>query len=124
MPYNLASRLDKLGTRFKTLNSNSATYERPGSPIPAATIINFTPEKLDVTALAMFGIVLITDKMQDVVFDAADIVTFGEPEHGDKFTWGAKVLEVMRIGNDRDGETFRYTTSSRLRIRVHIRQVV
>lgn len=123
MPYNLASRLDKLGERFKTLNVNSATYERPGSVIAAATIQNFTPEKLDVTALAMFGIVLITDKMQDAVFDTAQIAAFGEPEHGDKFTWGIRVFEVMRIGNERDGETFRYTTSSRLRIRVHIRQV-
>lgn len=119
MVYDISTRLDRLGTRMKELHNNSLTYTRSGeTPI---TITNFTPEKCDVDQLIALGIAIMNEKWQDFVFDLADLATLTttEPRTGDKITWGTLTFQVTAI-ND---EVFKYTTSSRTRIRVHAKQV-
>lgn len=102
---------------MQELNSNTATYKRQGNnPI---TITNFTPEKVDVSQLALAGITLITEQALDVVFDASDLssLTPATPQVGDKFVWGSSTYEVMNLGE----ETFNYTTASKTRMRVHLK---
>jgi hypothetical protein len=103
---------------MKELNQNSLTYLRGNTSL---TINNFTPEKLDVEQLAAFGIVLVTDKLQDFVFDTSDLsnLTPAYPQRGDKITWGGKTFELMPIGD----ELYCFITSTRTRMRVHTRQI-
>lgn len=122
MAYDIATRLDTLGTRMQELNQNTATYSRTDDACidTDITITSFTPEKVDIEQIAMHGLTLLTMKLLDVIFDLADLTTLdpAEPVEGDTFTWGTKVFTVMSIGE----EVFTYTTSSRLRIRVHLKQ--
>lgn len=89
--------------------------------IDTVAITNFTPQKLDVSQLAIHGITLVTEKAQDIIFDASDLADLSPsvPIQGDEFVWGGKTYEVMSLGE----EVFNYTTSSRSRIRVHLKQV-
>lgn len=113
---------------MKTLHSNTGVYTRTGQP--PIVITNFTPEKLDVSELAAMGILLITDKAMDVVFDTADIAALvpTEPQQHDKFVTEGRTYEVFslngnRVGDQISSELFRYITTSRDRIRIHLRQV-
>lgn len=120
MTYNLADRLDYLGTRMKELNDNSLIYERAGyAPI---TIENFTPQRITVEQLAAYGIILITSKHYSFTFDYSDLSILGsrpQPKEGDKITTGGFVYEVFQMGD----AVYTFTTSSRSRITVHAKQV-
>ena len=121
MAFEFSTRLDTLGTRMKELHSNTLTYTRKKDGVTTtATVTNFTPETCDIQEIAQHGIVLVTAKLQDFIFDTSDISAFSPavPETGDTLTWGSNVFEVFSIGE----EMFKYTTSSRLRIRVHTQQ--
>ena len=120
LAYDFTSRLDYLGTRGKTLHVNSLIYNRLDVFTPI-TITNFTPEKLDVTQLASMGVVLITDKAQDFIFDFAELAVLvnKDPKTTDQILWKGVLYETLQIGD----EVFSYVTSSRKRIRVHSRQV-
>lgn len=109
---------------MKQINDNTGVYSRTGeTPV---TITNFTPEKLDTTSLAAYGIVLITDKALDIVFDTSKLATFTDPEPqiNDTFVWDGRTYKVFDIApaDSPQNECFRYTTSSRQRMRVHLRQ--
>lgn len=118
MTYNMADRLDTLGTRMGSLHSNSLTYSRG---ITSVVITNFTPEKCDVNEMLALGVIQISEKLQDFAFDLADLATLSPayPQHDDKIVWGTLTFRVTSIGD----EIFRPTTSSRKRIRVHAKQV-
>lgn len=118
MVYDFSTRLDRLGTRMKTINDNSLIYTRPGEV--AIEIENFTPQKCDVNELAMYGIPLVLDKLQDFCFDTADLssLTYPLPKQGDQIEWNGKTFETFLIGD----QVFRFTTSTRVRIRIHGRQ--
>ena len=120
MPYNLASRLDYLGTRMQELNQNQLTLTRPNEPNIIVT--NFTPEKTDVEALGVHGIVLITEQAQDFIFDTSKFRHWTDkfPKVGDRLVWKTLTFEVMNIGD----QCYFFTTSSRLRIRIHTKRVV
>jgi len=119
MTYNLATRLNRVGTRMKELNDNSLTYTRSGeTPIE---ITNFTPEKCDSDQLLALGIAIVNEHWQDIVFDTAALstLTIPEPRTGDKVTWDGVNYQVTALAD----EVFRYTTASRVRIRVHMKEV-
>tara|TARA_Y100000310_G_scaffold310662_1_gene356141 strand:+ start:318 stop:680 length:363 start_codon:yes stop_codon:yes gene_type:complete len=119
MAYDIATRLDKLGTRMKELNQNSITYQRTGET--DLTISNVTPGTIDVTQLGVDSVVLITEKAQDFIFDTSELSSWSPvvPKIGDTIVWGSNTYQIFSI-ND---ELYNYTTSSRLRIRVHTKQV-
>ena len=119
MTYDFSTRLDRVGERMQELHDNSLTYSRSGEL--DLTITNFTPEKADVDQLIALGIVVVNEKWQDFVFDVADMSTWTipEPRTGDKIVWGTLTFQVTSIGD----ETFKYTTSTRKRVRVHSKQV-
>lgn len=118
MSYDVSTRLDYLGTRMQELHQNELTYIRGNESV---TIENFTPEKIDVQELAAFGIAMITDRAQDFVFSTESLEAFEEsvPLRGDKIRWNGRLYELFSIGE----EIYRYTTSTRLRVRVHSRQI-
>lgn len=119
MTYDFSTRLDRLGTRMKQLNSNSLSYQRTGES--SVTVENFTPEKIDVNELAIHGIPLIQDKMQSIVFDTTSLADWSDPlpKEKDKFVWDGRTFEVFIIGE----KAFNFTTSTRKRIRVNGRQI-
>ena len=124
MAYDFSTRMNTLGNRMRQLHQNTLTYTRGNT---TATIPNFTPEKVDVTAIAVYGLTILTDKLQDFVFDTNKLVNFAppEPKIGDRITWGTRTYEVLGIGpSTNEAECFKYITSSRLRIRVHARQII
>ena len=102
---------------MKQLNDNELVYKRGTVEI---TIENFTPEKIDVSELGQFGITLVREKAVDFVFDTSDLSSLSpsEPQQGDQLIWNSRTYEVMTIGE----ELFNYTTTSRVRIRVHAKQ--
>lgn len=118
MVYDVSTRLDRLGTRMKELFDNSLTYSREAVDI---TITNFTPEKTDVDILMAMGIAVVNEKWQDFVFDTADLSVLdpAEPRRGDRIVWESLTYEVFPIGD----EPFKFTTSSRARVRVHAKQI-
>ena len=127
MTYDFSTRLDRLGTRMKQIHNNTLTYTRTG--FPPITITNFTPEKIDVTEMAAAGLVLITDKAQDFVFDADKLAALNPPTPKasvDKIVWDGKTFEVFGIGDGQSDEsqTYRYTISTRKSIRVHTKQTI
>lgn len=104
---------------MKELHDNSLVYGRTGES--SVTIDNFTPEETNVEELAAFGVVLITDKMQDFIFDAADLSSFDDPEpqNGDTIVWNGNTFKVFIEPN----APYTYVTSTRKRIRVHAKQI-
>jgi hypothetical protein len=119
MAYDFTTRLDHVGSRMPQLHDNTMTYTRDGYTI---TFYNCTPEKVDVEQMQALGIAIIQEKWQDFVFDALLLETAfipPEPQVGDIIGWQGYEFRVSVLGE----ETFRYTTSSRKRIRVHTRQV-
>jgi len=104
---------------MKTVNMNSLSYQRSGEI--SVTIENFTPQSCDIDELAIYGIPLIRDKMQDFCFDTADLDTFSDPmpKQGDKIVWNGLTFSPFLIGE----QVFKFPTSSRKRIRVHARQI-
>ncbi len=122
MTYNFATRMDRLGSRMKQLHDNVLTYTRGGVSV---RVTNFTPERFDVNSMAAYGVVVITEKFQDFIFDASKLGSFSptEPQIGDTITWGTRTFTVVALGPPgEDAECYRYTTSSRARVRVHTRQ--
>jgi len=119
MVYDFSTRLNRLGDRMEQIHDNSLSYERPGET--AITIANFTPEKTDVNELAILGIPLIADKMQDFVFRTSKLanLTPNLPKVGDKVVWDGKTFELFIVGE----QVYKFTTSSRRRIRIHSRQI-
>ena len=117
MVYDLAQRFDRLGTRMKQLSQANASYTRGATTI---SISSFTPQQIDVSELAMYGITLLTEKMLDVVFDTSKLFSLSPayPVEGDTFIWGENTYQPMSIGD----ELYNFTTTSRLRIRVHLKQ--
>lgn len=122
MTYDFSTRLDRLGTRMKQLHDNSLTYSRGAT---TTRIDNFTPEDVDVSTLAAYGLVLLTDKEQDFVFDYADLASFSPntPQVGDRIVWGSRRYQVISLGSQDVAEIWRFITSTRKRIRVHTREV-
>jgi hypothetical protein len=118
MAYDFTTRLDYLGTRMKELHQNTMTYSRSTTDL---TITNFTPERVDVQQLALMGITLVTEKVMAFVFDTSELSTLSPsvPVAGDRITIGSFVYEVMQVAD----EVYNYTTSTRVRIRVHCKQV-
>lgn len=118
MVYDVSARLDNLGSRMKELHDNSLTYSRSSTD---CTVDNFTPEKTDSDILMALGIAVVNEVWQDFVFDLADLATLSPayPKSGDSIVWGTRTFRVMAIGN----EVFKFTTSSRKRIRVHAKQI-
>lgn len=100
------------------INDNELTYTRGATDI---TVTSFTPEKVDVEQMQALGIALITEKWQDFVFDASELsgLTPSEPAVGDVITWGTSEFRVSPLMD----EAYRFTTSSRKRVRVHARQI-
>lgn len=118
MTYDFSSRLDLLGTRMKELHNVSLVYRRRSVSV---SISNATPEQCDTEQLQALGIAILNEKWQDFVFDTADLTQFfpAEPEAGDVIVWGTDTFQVTSIGD----ELFKFTTSSRLRVRVHTKQI-
>jgi hypothetical protein len=102
------------------LNQNQLTLTRPNEV--DIVVKNFTPEKTDVEALSIHGIVLLTEQAQDFIFDTSKFSYWTDkyPKVGDRLVWGTLTFEVMNIGD----RCYFFTTSSRLRIRVHTKRVV
>lgn len=119
MTYDFSTRMDRLGTRMKQLHNNSLSFERSGET--AILVENFTPEATDVNELALQGIPLIADKMQDFVFDTVDLANLANPlpKVGDKVVWNGKTFELFIVGE----QVYKFTTSTRKRIRIHSRQI-
>jgi|1_EtaG_2_1085319.scaffolds.fasta_scaffold101363_2 hypothetical protein len=117
MAYDFSTRLDTLGTRMQEVNQTSLTYRRGSTEI---TVSNPTLGKVDVEQLAAFGITLITDKLQDFIFDTADLSTLEPttPRLGDIIVWSSRTYEVLPIAD----ELYTFVTSSRARIKVHTKQ--
>lgn len=115
MSYQFADRLDRLGQRKQEVDSREVIYERPdlGSVPITATVSEQQPEDLLEAGLAL------EIKRRDYVIDTADLVIEGvpiKPEPGDQIIDGRFTCRVVPgEGN----ETFRYTTQSRLRMRIH-----
>jgi hypothetical protein len=120
MAYDFATRLDYLGKRMRKLHVNQLLYLKPSTG-QLITVTSFTPEKIDVTQLGVYGVTLITDKAQDVIFDAFKLSVLSPPlpEQGHQLTWNGTVYEVFSIGD----EVYRHVTSSRKRIRIHTKQI-
>lgn len=118
MTYDFSDRLDYLGTRMQDLHQNELLYTRDSVDLK---IENFTPEETDTEQLQALGIAILNEKWQDFVFDADELsdFTMAEPEAGDTLTWGDMTFQIVSI-NDK---LFKYTTSSRKRIRIHTKQI-
>jgi hypothetical protein len=118
MSYDVSTRLDYLGERMQELHQNELLYIRGEETVE---IKHFTPEKIDVQELAAFGIAMLTDRAQDFVFDTESLQAFDSPVplRGDKIRWNGRLYELFSIGD----EIYRYTTSTRKRVRVHSRQI-
>jgi len=118
MSYDISTRLDYLGDRMQELNVTSLTYLRGEESVE---IENFTPQKVDVDELAAFGISLITEKLQDFTFYTSKLEDLDPPLpiRNDKILWNGRVFEAFSINE----EIYRFTTSTRKRIRVHTRQI-
>jgi len=122
MTYNFSTRLDRCGTRMKQLHDNCLTYARGTNEV---VIENFTPEKIDVDQLQALGIAIINEKWQDFVFDysALEDLPSQDPQINDLITWddGESPVRQYRVFSIND-ELYKFTTSSRKRIRVHTKQ--
>lgn len=116
MPYDISSRLDSAGERFKELNDNSIVYRSGATKI---TINNVTLAGVNVEQLAIHGLVQLTDVAQDFIFDTAEISTIGDPETHHEIIFNGNVFSVMSIGD----EVFTYITSTQKRIRVHAKKI-
>jgi hypothetical protein len=118
MTYDFHERLDLLGSRMKELNQITVQYTRGTQTV---SIHNVNRGRTEAAEIGVHGITLIEEQQQDFVFDSSDLASFdpNTPEHGDRITDGATVFEVMTLGD----RTFRYTTPTRKRIRVHTKQV-
>jgi len=118
IPYDFQSRLNLVGDRMKTVNRNSLQVIRAGKQI---VINNFNPATSDLEQLALYGLTAIAHRLQDFIFDTKELRTFDpdRPLEDDIFMWRGRQYSVLSIGE----EIYRYTTSSRKRIRVHTKQV-
>jgi len=116
MTYNLQDRLDLLGPRMNTVNGVAGTYVRDGvgtiDPITLSPILAEGQEFIP-------GVSITRVEMQDFALTAADI-DFGsgevKPEVGDLVTFQGNQYRLVSRGGD--DPPFKYTTSSRKRIRV------
>ena len=119
MTFDLATRLDYLGTRMSELHDNSMTYRRGSTTI---TIENFNTERPSVEQLAIFGMTQITQKCQEFIFDTSELSTLDPalPQQGDEITWGSNTFTVMHDENAI--AIYDFITSSRNRIRVYTKQ--
>lgn len=120
MPYDFTTRLDILGTRMGELHDNSLFLTRDGEADVKVT--NYTPEKTDVDTLAAYGLTQITEEAQDFVFNTSAFSswTIQLPIVGDKIKIGTETYQVINIGD----EVYKYTTSSKVRIRIHTKRIV
>jgi hypothetical protein len=102
---------------MQELHDNSCTAHRPNGV--DITIEDYTPESIDSNMLAMYGIVLIKEEVFDIVFNTADLAAWSPalPQEGDSFTIDSKTYKVFPIGE----ELYKYTTTSKKRIRVHLK---
>lgn len=117
--YDLADRFNYVGQRMKELNQNTLILTRVGES--DVIVNNFTPEKITVDTLALYGIVLVTQKAQAFVFDTSKYDSWSDnfPKVGDRIVWENRTYEVMVMGE----EVYTFTTSSRIRVRVNTKQV-
>ena len=120
MAYDFSTRLDTLGTRMKELHQNSLIYKRVDNT--DITVSNFTPERIDLVQAATAGVTQLVDKLQDFVFDTADLSGLSPslPQEDDKIVWDSKTFKPISLNE----ELYSFTTTSRKRIRVHTIQVV
>jgi len=115
MTYSFADRLDRLGARKQQVDSREVIYERPtlGSVPLTATVSEQRPEDLLEAGLGL------EIKRRDYLIDTAALVIEGvpvEPEPGDQIIDGEFTCRIVPAEGN---ETFRYTTQSRLRMRIH-----
>lgn len=118
MPYSIKDRLDTLGERMQELSQEDITYRRKADTL---TIENVTLGKIDVNELVAYGIIHLTEKALDFIFDSDELASLNPttPLDGDEITYNSHKYQVMSIGN----ETYNYVTTSRKRIRVHTKQI-
>lgn len=123
MTYDIATRMERVGTRMKQLNDNSLVYSRAdqNNVKTTATITNVTLGKFDVNEDNAFGITLITKKMLDFIFDTDELAGFDPavPVAGDTIVFDGRTYETFSIGD----QVYDFTTSTRTRIRIHAKQV-
>jgi len=118
MIYELQDRLDTLGSRLQEVSSELVIYTRGVaslSNLKVTLILADDPEELAP------GIVLATIRRQDFLIDSADLILSSAltvPTRGDKITrTNGEVYQITSPGGDLP--VFRYTTSSKKRLRIH-----
>lgn len=114
----LQDRLDYAGQRMNDLNSVAITYSRGGK---AVSIENANAVASDVLEQDIHGTTIILQQLQDFIFDASLLGCFVPKyaQKGDVITYRDETFSVVEINN----RTFKYTTSSRKRIRVYTQQI-
>lgn len=117
MVYSYQDRLDRLGTRKKEVDVQTVTASRTGeaSATVDCTIEYFPPEGNEASPH------FIQTELIAFTFDTADWPLTGTPQAHDKMTFGGNTYEIVPMSSD--DRYFRYTTSSRNRIRFFGRQV-
>jgi len=116
MTYNFQDRLDLLGPRHKSVNGEAGTYVRPDvgtiDPIILCPILAEGQEFIP-------GVSITQVEFQDFSLDA-NAVDFGsgevKPEVGDYVTFQGNEFRLVSRGAE--DPPFKYTTSSRKRIRI------
>lgn len=119
MAYDFHTRLDLLGPRMDELNDSALIKYSRGTQQVYIRKVN--RGRTEAAEIGVHGITLIEEHQQDFIFDTCCLVNFSPatPERGDQITEGSNVFEVMTLGD----RTFRYTTPTRQRIRVHTKQI-
>lgn len=102
-----------MGTRFNDLNPTAITYSRAEKSIsiPSPNVM-----ASDVLEQNIQGATIILQQLQDFIFDSSYLASFDPSyaRHGDVITYGNHTYNVLEI----NGRTFKYTTSTRKRMRV------
>lgn len=114
MTYNFHDRLDYLGTRKKTLDSESVTISNGTNTVGVSATVGET----DVEEEGPNGLPVRT-QIRDYIITAEDLVLNGvqvEPQEGWTITEGDLTCRVVPIG---DQSCFDYTTQTKKRMRIH-----
>lgn len=121
MAYSYQDRLDHLGVRKKEVDSAELQYRRPGealNPITQGTVEYHQPEGYQEE-----GQFHVETELIAFTFDADALEVYATdqfPKRGDTITYNTVKYAILPM--DDDGTHYRYTTSSRKRIRVFTRE--